>query len=137
MSKVKTKPSRKKPARVEPPPLRYVKHLRGHRVLLPNRREVLAYCRARPFLARELPRISARARAFFGTGGGRVLHKEGYAGYRQKFDERGNLIELAYFEGLSQSEMAERMKQPLGTVKTWVRTALRALRDQLGQAAAV
>ena len=68
MSKVKTKPSRKKPARVEPPPLRYVKHLRGHRVLLPNRREVLAYCRARPFLARELPRISARARAFFGTG---------------------------------------------------------------------
>jgi len=43
-------------------------------------------------------------------------------------------IELAYFEGLSQSEMAERMGQPLGTVKTWVRTALRSLRDELGTA---
>ena len=41
------------------------------------------------------------------------------------------VIELAYFEGLSQTEMAERMKQPLGTVKTWVRSALKALRDEL------
>jgi RNA polymerase sigma-70 factor (ECF subfamily) len=44
------------------------------------------------------------------------------------------VIELAYFEGLSQVEMAERMKQPLGTVKTWVRTALKSLRDELGTA---
>ena len=42
------------------------------------------------------------------------------------------VIELAYFEGLSQTEMAERMGQPLGTVKTWVRTALKMLRDDLG-----
>ena len=42
------------------------------------------------------------------------------------------VIELAYFEGLSQTEMAERMKQPLGTVKTWVRAALKNLRDDLG-----
>jgi RNA polymerase sigma-70 factor, ECF subfamily len=45
------------------------------------------------------------------------------------------VIELAYFEGLSQTEMAERMGQPLGTVKTWVRTALKNLRDELGTAA--
>lgn len=44
------------------------------------------------------------------------------------------VIELAYYEGLSQSEMAERMKQPLGTVKTWVRGALKILRDELGEA---
>lgn len=41
------------------------------------------------------------------------------------------VIELAYFEGLSQTEMAERMNQPLGTVKTWVRGALKALRQEL------
>ena len=45
------------------------------------------------------------------------------------------VIEMAYYEGLSQSEMAERMKQPLGTVKTWARSALKLLRDQLEQAA--
>lgn len=41
------------------------------------------------------------------------------------------VIELAYWEGLSQTEMADRMKQPLGTVKTWVRTALKTLRNEL------
>ncbi len=45
------------------------------------------------------------------------------------------VLELAYYEGLSQSEMAARMKQPLGTVKTWVRTALKTLREQLGEVA--
>lgn len=42
------------------------------------------------------------------------------------------VIELAYFEGLSQSEMAAKLNQPLGTVKTWTRSALQVLRDAIG-----
>ncbi len=47
------------------------------------------------------------------------------------------VVELAYYEGLSQTEMAERMQQPLGSVKTWVRSALKALREQLTETATV
>jgi RNA polymerase sigma-70 factor (ECF subfamily) len=46
------------------------------------------------------------------------------------------VIDLAYYEGLSQTEMAERLRQPLGTVKTWVRSALKTLRNELTEAAA-
>lgn len=40
-------------------------------------------------------------------------------------------IEMAYFEGMSQTEIAERMGQPLGTVKTWMRRAMEQLRQSL------
>lgn len=46
------------------------------------------------------------------------------------------VLEMAYFEGLSQTEMANRTKQPLGTIKTWVRGALQILRDELGEVVA-
>lgn len=46
--------------------------------------------------------------------------------------EQREVIELAYFEGLSQSEIALRTAQPLGTVKSRSRMAMDKLRDRLG-----
>jgi RNA polymerase sigma-70 factor (ECF subfamily) len=42
------------------------------------------------------------------------------------------VLELAYFEGLSSSEMAERLGIPVGTVKSRVARALGALREAMG-----
>lgn len=42
------------------------------------------------------------------------------------------VIRLAYYEGLTQAEIAIRMNQPLGTVKSWARAALKLLRGRVG-----
>ena len=43
--------------------------------------------------------------------------------------EQRRSLELAYWGGLSQSEIATRLERPLGTVKTWIRDGLSQLRD--------
>jgi len=46
-------------------------------------------------------------------------------------DEQKQSVELAFFEGLSHSEIAEKTGDPLGTVKTRIRLALIAIRKAL------
>lgn len=47
------------------------------------------------------------------------------------------LVEMAYFDGMSHSELAEKLQLPLGTVKTWLRAALQQLRQDLAGSPAV
>ena len=48
--------------------------------------------------------------------------------------EQQQCVALAYYQGLSHAEVAQHLVQPLCTVKSWVRRALMALKDCLGQA---
>ena len=43
--------------------------------------------------------------------------------------EQREAVELAYFEGMTQTEIAERTKCPLGTVKSRVRAAMQTLKQ--------
>ena len=43
-------------------------------------------------------------------------------------------LALAFYDGMSHAEVAEHLKQPLGTVKSWVRRALQSLRRCLDAA---
>jgi RNA polymerase sigma-70 factor, ECF subfamily len=46
--------------------------------------------------------------------------------------EQRAALEMAYLDGLSQTEIAERTREPLGTIKTRMRLAMIKLRERLG-----
>lgn len=47
------------------------------------------------------------------------------------YPQQKRAIEMAYFEGLSHSEIAAALSEPLGTVKSWIRNGLQRLKEGL------
>lgn len=72
---------------------------------------------------------------FHGDPSRAVDHAERRVRVREALDSlsppQRQAIELAFFEGLSQSEIAERLQEPLGTIKTRVRLGMQKLREFL------
>ncbi|KQT17121.1 RNA polymerase subunit sigma-70 [Chryseobacterium sp. Leaf404] len=64
-----------------------------------------------------------------------VSDNQDFIGFSKILDnlekDKRELIDLAYYKGFSQSEIAEELSIPLGTVKTKMRNALMKLKDLL------
>ena len=101
-----------------PPPRRRPRPPRGH----PPRRAARARARARR---------ATTAEDEASLGFRRRLVQEALS---QLPAEQRQALELGYYGGLTQSELAERLDQPLGTIKSRMFTGLSRLRDLLDQA---
>jgi len=59
------------------------------------------------------------------------VHREVHAALAALSEEQRRVVLLSYFEGLSHGEIAQRLHQPLGTVKTRLRSAHQRLTESL------
>lgn len=86
--------------------------------------------------AEELPALTSRTAAINGREA--AQRREDCAGVRQAVSGLNPLqreaIAMAYFEGLTQKEIARRIGQPVGTVKARIRRGLASLRRSMDQA---
>ncbi len=65
-----------------------------------------------------------------GTASDEARWRSLYFAVRSLPEAQRQVVELAYYQGLSQSEIAEVLGWPLGTVKTRLRAAMKTLRSQ-------
>jgi RNA polymerase sigma-70 factor, ECF subfamily len=93
--------------------------------------------RARPSRAVDDPRVIDEMPAVLRDAPSRIIDAENARLAQRALAELPLLqrlvIELAYYEGLTQREIADRLEQPLGTVKSRLRLGLLKLRDALAE----